>query len=387
MKKIVTILSITLLFAACGGGANQSSTEIPEDLDGKKALLKSKKAELRALKDEIASLEAEIDELDPAAKEQKRVVVTTSDVPKENFTRYIDIQGTVTSDKTVNVSSETGGRIIKLNFEEGDNIRKGQLVATLDLENLQKQMDEVNKSLELAKEVYERQQRLWDQNIGSEIQLLQAKNNKERLEQTLETLKFQMTKANVYAPASGMVLSKMAKSGEVVSPGMPMITIMDLSTVKVVADIPENYLKTVRKGDLVTVNFPALEMERQGRISLIGSMINPANRTFQVEVKLSNGNRQLKPNLLAVMQIKDYESKDAVVLPSELIQQEVSGRSFVFIKETNDGGDFAKKVYVETGETTEGKTEILSGLTGEEELIVEGARLLAANQLIKIANN
>jgi RND family efflux transporter MFP subunit len=333
----------------------------------------------------VTQLENQIDSLTPASEKVKpRVLVSSAPVERKTFERFISIQSSVVADEIVSASSETGGRIIQLNVEEGNYVKRGQLVAKLDMESVDKQIAELETSLSLAVDIYERQKRLWDQNIGSEIQYLQAKNNKERIEKSLETVKFQLTKANVYAPISGVVDMVFLKPGEMTAPGTPIVQILSTGIVKVVADVPEKYLRNIKKGETVTVSFPALDMETKAKVSEIGRTINPGNRTFKVEVSVPNNNGVLKPNLLASMLLNDFTEKDVVVIPIELVQQEVSGRSYVFIKGENEDGAYAKKVMVETGESYEGNIIITSGLEGGEEIIVNGARGLANNELIKI---
>ncbi len=382
MKYFSLLLLTVFLATAC-----QPSAEESNDLESKQALLKEKQKELKALTKVIGKLEHEIDSLDPNSKKEKpRTLVTSQNVEQKDFIRFIDIQANVQSDDVVMASSETGGRLTSVTAKEGVYVKRGQLIAKVDMESVNKQIDELNKSLELAKDVYERQKRLWDQNIGSEIQFLQAKNNKERLEKSLETASFQLTKANVYAPISGVVDMVFAKTGEMAGPGSPIVQITSTGLVKVVADVPEKYLRDVKRGEMVTLKFPSLERETRAKVSLLGSSINPSNRTFKVEVKVPNRDGLLKPNLLASMMLNDFTQKNAVVIPLELVQQEVSGRSFVYIKGSNEEGAIAEKVIVETGESYEGEIIITSGLKGGEELIVEGARGLATNELIKIVN-
>lgn len=378
MKQSTLIFSITLFLIACGGGEKPA----PTDLTGKKALLVEKEAALNALQKEVATLKAEIEKIEPP-KEKKRRLVTTIPVAKKDFQHFVDIQGTVQSDDFVNVTSEVPGRIMQMNLKEGQNVRRGQLVATLDMEQVDKQIAELNKSLELAKDVYERQKRLWDQDIGSEMQFLQAKNSKERLEKSLETVQFQQTKAKVYAPISGVVEMVNLKSGEVAAPGVPIVQILNTNKVKVVAAVPENYLQAVKKGEEVTIQFPALNMEKKARISRIGTTINPANRTFEVEVDLPNGKGLFKPNLLAQMLINDISIKDAVTIPLVLLQQDVSGKSFVYVVEKTEDGDAAKKVFVETGDSYKDDIVVTKGLTGNEILIGEGSRGIAEGELIR----
>ncbi|MFK7810236.1 MAG: efflux RND transporter periplasmic adaptor subunit [Saprospiraceae bacterium] len=380
MKNILSILAVVLIFTACG---SETKTEWPADLAGKKTLLREKKAELKSMQSEIDSLMAQIEKLD-TKQEKKRRLVTTQGIKKQDFNRFVDMQGTVESGEAVMASSETGGRITQLNVEEGQFVSKGKLIARVDMESVNKQIAEMETSLGLLVDVYERQQRLWDQKIGSELQLLKAKNDKERVEKSLETARFQLTKANVYAPISGVVDMVFLKSGEMAGPGSPIVQILDTRTVKVVANLPENYLGVIKKGEQVTVKFPAIGEERKARVSLIGRTINPANRTFEVEVELNNKKGVLKPNLLALMMINDYSKKDAIILPLVVVQQDVSGKSFVYVNEKGDEGPMAKKVYLETGESYEGNIIITEGLKGDEEIIVDGARGLSNGDLIKI---
>jgi RND family efflux transporter MFP subunit len=382
MKKItILLLPIALLLAACGGTAPHP--KMPEDLAGKKALLKEKQAALQTLRSEIAQLEEEIAALDPTSSE-KRQLVTTLPVSKKTFNHYVEIQATVQSDQLVNVSSETGGRILEVSVVEGQTVSKGQLIARVDLEQLEKQIAEVETSLQLANEVYERQQRLWDQNVGSEIQLLQAKNSVDRLNKSLETLRYQLKKEAIYAPISGVVERAILKAGEIAGPGAPILQILNTKNVKVVADVPETYLRSVRKGETVTVQFPSLDLEQQARVSLIGAVINPNNRTFPVEVDLNNANGLLKPNLLAIMLINDFSEKDAIAIPIELVQQEIGGKDYVFVQKDSPQGPVAQKVYVTTGKSYRGEILITQGLNGDEVLIDQGARNISDQDLLQI---
>ena len=379
MKNILSLFFITALLFAC----SQSNGTYPEDLAGKKALLKVKKAEMAEIKSLVDQLNREIRDLDPSF-EKKVSLVTVEPVHQKDFRRYIEIQGIIVSDDVVNVSAETMGRIVALNVKEGQSVRRGQLVAKLDLESLQKQINEIQTSLDLANTVYDRQKRLWDQNIGSEIQYLEAKNNKERLEKSLETLQFQLTKANIYAPISGVIDKEFSKAGEMASPGQPIVQILNTNKVKVVADVPESYLGIIKKRDWVDIHFPALNDSIKAQISQIGRTIDPANRTFKVEVATQNRSGLLKPNLLAEMLVNDLTIKNALVIPLDIVQEEVSGRKYVYVKSNSEEGDIAKKVYLETGESYLSEIVVESGLSGDEQLIIEGAKDLSENALIQI---
>lgn len=383
MKNLTRLLLLTFLLAACSN-ASQTEEEIPSDLEGKKSLLREKRAQLQELTTEIAQLEEDIAELDPSISAQQKRLVTTTAIEKKDFQHFAEIQGSVEADDFIDVTSETAGILLEMPWKEGDYIKKGQLVGRLDLEQLNKQIAEVEKSLELANIVYERQSRLWEQNIGSEMQYLEAKNNKERLEKTKETLEFQLTKSQIHSPASGVVENVVRKAGELASPGAPIIQILNTSRLKVVADVPENLLRSVKRGDLVTVQYPAINEEQQARVSRIGRTIDEANRTFEVEVNVGNYKGLLKPNLLAIMLINDYTNEDAIIVPLDAVQQEVGGKKFVFVTEKSEDGPVAKKVYVQTGESYRGEIVITSGLNGDETLILDGSRGLANNEPVQV---
>ncbi len=378
----ILYLSIAFLFSC----QNNGNGEYPQDLDGKKALLVAKKESLDVLESEIAQLTEEIAALDPSLKEKARLVSSLTLIP-QSFERYIKIQGSVIADEVVNVVSEVPGRILDVTVQEGDAVEKGMLIATLDLESINRQITEVQTALTLANDVYERQSRLWSQNIGSEIQYLEAKNNKERLEKNLETLSFQLSKSKIYAPISGIVDREVTKAGELASPGAPIVQILNVYKVKVEADLPERYLKIVRTGQPVQLTFPSIDLEFPGRINLLGRTIDPANRTLKLEIGIQGRSRLLKPNLLTEIKLKELTIKDAIVVPVEFILQEVNGREFVYL--VNDSGEEtrAKKVYIESGEAYEGMIAINEGLTDGDRLVTKGSRNISDGELIQIVNN
>jgi len=380
MKKstVLICLLMPIFFFSC-------AEEGPLDLDGWQKLLKEKKAELRSIQKEIDIAQFKIDSLDNKPKEIKKTLVTATEVERKSFSKYVNVLASVISDDLAYASSETGGRILDLKVKEGEYVKRDQLIATVDLESINKGMDEIQKSLELATTLYEKQKRLWDQGIGTEVQFLQAKNNKERIEQSLKTMQYNLTKSNVYAPLGGVVDRVFLKTGEMAGPGSPIIQIMNTYNVKVVADVPENYLAKVRRGQRVKVNFPTINRQISSNVSEIGRGIDPSNRTFKVEVNATNSSGFLKPNLLAEMLFVDYSIKDAVVVPQDIIQQEIGGKDYIFISSVDTIGNFlAKKVYVETGESYQGETIVTSGLEGGEQLILEGSLDLTDTELIDI---
>jgi RND family efflux transporter MFP subunit len=380
MKRILILWVVGIFIISCKPTAEEG---MPAGLSAKKALLKEKKTELKELTAYISEITDSIKAQDPAFEEKRRLV-SVSPVSKKEFNRYVSVQGLVMSDDVVNATAEVPGRITKLYVKEGQSVKKGQLIARLDLESVQKQINELETSLSLATTVFDRQKRLWDQNIGSEIQYLEAKNNKERLEKSLETLSFQLSKASIYSPISGVVDRELIKQGEIASPGMPIVVILNTRNVKVVADVSESFLGVVNKKDKVQIIFPALNREIEENISLIGRTIDPANRTFTIEVNTKNQDGLLKPNLLAELRFKELSIKDAIVIPLDVILQEVSGKEYVFIKQDSDNGPIASKKYVQRGESYLSEVVITEGLSGDEEIIIDGNRLLTNNEPIQI---
>ncbi len=379
MNKLIFIfLSLTFFTLAC-----EPKNENPNDLDGKKELLIAKNAELKKLKTEIDSLEAQIAALSPV-KEKKRKPISLDTIRLQEFKRYVDVQASVQSSDYVNISSETGGRILMINAKEGQSVRKGQLIATLDLEAIEKQIQELEVSQSLANTVYERQKRLWDQNIGSEIQFLEAKNNKERLEKTIESLKLQLSKRNVYAPISGVIDREFVKQGEMTSPGMPLAQILNARKLKVVADVTEKYLGQVKRGDKVKIFFPAINKEIEQKITLIGRSIDPTNRTFKIEIDTPNPDGVLKPNLLADVSFNDFSQKEAIVVPISLLQEEVSGDQYMFIASKENGELVARKKVVEISESYNGNVIVTKGLNPDDLIILEGARSITDGEYLQV---
>lgn len=379
MKNILILMSVILL-ASCGASTYQDDASVEELSE----LIKEKEKQVIVLKTEIDSIKRQITKLDPDffRKEIKSLEVIT--VKAEDFKSYYEVQGLINADEEVVISSEIPGRLTSLNIELGSNVSKGQLIGTVDTEATEKQIEELRKSIELANDVYDRQKRLWDQNIGSEIQYLQAKNNKERLEKSLVSAQTALKKSKIYAPMSGSIALLMAEKGEVVAPGVPIARMMSTSRVKLVGDVPEKFVRNVKKNDKVLVKVPTLDYSNEAAVSRIGNYIHPNNRTFEVEVKLGNPGSILKPNLLALMYINDYTAKNAIVLDQNLVQQDISGEYFVFTVKEDNGKFKVEKRIVEMGRTYEGRVEIKSGIAENDKVIKSGISYLAEDQEIKI---
>lgn len=384
MKQFLFILLTSgLLLAACSN-PDGSGKSIPESPAEQRALLQQKKEQLQLLQEEITKLEDLLGVEAGKAADGDAKLVTTLKLEKTLFRRFSEIQGNVTPVKSNTISSETGGRLIRIAVREGDVVKAGQLLATVDMEPIQKQLQELETSMELATDVYNRQKRLWEQKIGSEMQYLQAKNTKERLEKSMESLKSQLKKANIYAPISGVIEELINEQGDVAAPGMPIMHLINTTNLKVVAEVPERYVGTVKQNDNVKIKVPALSMEQEAKIALIGKVVHTTNRTFKLETTLDNRQGLLKPNLLALVYIEDYREPNALVISVDLVQEEVGGKKFVFIAAKDGELQRAKKVYVTTGESYDNQIVIKEGLNPGDEIIVLGSRGLNDNALLEV---
>ncbi len=370
--KFLTLIGLVFLAFSC---------EPKDEIAEKRAQLEDLKSQSNELTTSIAELEAELMKLDPdfAKQNQKSILITTSKVRKGEFDHYVEVTGSVLSKKNVVISAETAGRILEVPVLEGMRVTKGTVLARIDAESIERSIDELENSLDLAKTLFEKQERLWKQQIGTEVQYLEAKNRKEGLERSLASARTNLDKAIIRAPFSGTIESVEVRLGELVQPGMGMFQFVGESDLFIEADISESYIGVLSKGDSVDVNFPSINEEIQTRVSSVGAIINPNNRTFKVEVYLPNMSL-VKPNMITVLKILDYQSTDAVIVPSYLILSDNRG-DYVFIVE---GGKALKK-YVERGKTFDKETEILTGLNGTETLVDKGFREVGDNFNVTIA--
>ncbi|NVJ85278.1 MAG: efflux RND transporter periplasmic adaptor subunit [Algoriphagus sp.] len=375
MKTILRFLPITLVVVLSFGCAEDESVE------AKKAKLEELKTQVIELNGTIRDLEAELMQLDPefAKQNQKSVLITTADTRKERFEHFVEVTGSVLSKKNVSISAETAGQVLEIPAMEGMRVTKGQILARIDSEVIQRNIDELENSLSLATTLFEKQKRLWEQEIGTEVQYLEAKNRKEGLERSLASLKTQLDKTMVKAPFDGTVETVTVRLGELVQPGSPMFQFVGESDLFIEADISESYVGVLGKGDSVKVSFPSIGEVIESRVSAVGAIINPNNRTFKVEVFLPKLDL-VKPNMLAILDIKDYENEEAVVVPSKLILSDNRG-DYVFV--VREGK--AIKTYVQRGKTFQQQTEILEGLSGDEKLVDKGFREVGDNFNVTIA--
>ena len=377
MKNTLKFLTLSLLLSGMYSCAQQQ-----DELSAMKSQLDEFKSESAELKIKIQELEDEISRQDPDFRKNQRksVLVTTLNPDKGKFEHFVEVTGSVLSKKNVNISAEVSGRVKEIVTREGMSVRKGQVIARVDAESVQRSLEEIQTQLELAKVLFEKQERLWNQQIGTEIQYLEAKNRKETLEKNLASLELQKDRSTIEAPFNGTVEELIVRVGELVQPGSPVASFVGEDDLFIEGDISERYVGILNKGDSVSINFPSINKNLKTKVTAVGKIINPDNRTFKIEVYLPKM-EMVKPNMISVLNIQDYSADDAVVIPSYLILKDNRG-SYVFIVEEG----VAHKKYVERGMTYDGETEILEGLDGSEVLIDKGFREVGDNFSVDISS-
>lgn len=349
------------------------------ELEEKKARLSQLREEAAATAKEIKSLEADLIKLQGKQEEQKVKTIGVSPLMPSVFRHFVSVQGSLEAEENLMVSSKMPGTVKAIRVKQGDLVREGQIVAVLDDEILRKSIEEVESGLDQINVMYEKQKALWDQKIGTEMQYLNLKNQKESLEKKLSTLKSQRDQAFVTAPFSGVIDEVFAKVGSPASPGVPLLTLVNTQKVKAVAKVPDSYVAFVKNGDQVQVQFPDLNKTVNARVSYVGRIVDPLSRTFKIEVELPGGNPELKPNLLALININDKTSENALVIEENIIQATEDGKT-VFVAGEKNGKKVAIQRKVTTGLSYNGKVEILSGLQPGDPLITSGYQDLADQQ-------
>lgn len=394
MQKIFTILvlaaSVTLV--SCGSGSTEANS-------GAAAEQKAKLAELKKQKDgidaEIAKLEAEIEKLDPAsAKPDNAKLVSLTAVAPETFTHYIDLQGKIESENISFVTPRGGGGQVKAVYiKRGDVVKKGQLILKLD-DALQRQsviaaeqgLETLKTQLSFAKTLYQKQKNLWEQNIGTEVQLITAKNNVETLENQLKSAeeqvklsREQLAFTSVYSDVSGVAEDVNIRVGEIFA-GLGQIKIVNTSNLKVTTEVPENYIDRVNNGTRLKITLPDINKTVEAKISVSGKIINPISRSFFIEARMPN-DKDFRPNQIAMVQIQDYSINNAITVPVNTLQNDEKGK-YVMVAVKENGKMIAKKKIVTVGEFYGDKMEIKSGLQTGDMVITEGYQSLYDGQVI-----
>jgi RND family efflux transporter MFP subunit len=368
-------LAGTLLLASCGGGDS-----------------KDPKAELAKLKKEQAATQAKITELEAKtgagaeAAAANITPVSVMSVQPESFKSYLEVQGRVDFDQNATVGARAAGSLTSIRVQRGDRVSKGQVLATVDASILDANIAELRTRMDLAKTVYEKQKGLWDQQIGTEIQFLQAKNNYQALQRNLATLNQQRSLYNVVAPFAGSVDEVLPKLGEITAPGSPVVRLTSGSGGKILADVSEAYGNSIKAGDNAIVTIPDLGGEEiPATVRVVSRSINATSRTFTVELRLKGSKAaDLRPNMVATVRIQNYDRQNATVIPVDLVQKDEQN-SYVYVVGQEGGKAVAKKRVIQTGNAYNGKIEVTSGLKTGDQVISAGYQNLNEGQVVSVA--
>lgn len=362
MKNLIFV-GITLFLAACGGKTTDKKVE-----------LETLKKERIAIDSKIAALEAEVGTV-KAAEDVKNVSIL--EVQESVFSNYLEVQGRIDAEDNVQVSPEAQGVVTAVYVSVGQNVGRGQILAQIDDKVLRQNISEMQTQLNLANTLFQRQKNLWDQKIGTEMQYINARSQKEAAERRIATLRSQIAMYKIKAPISGTIDAMDMKVGSVASPGMSSIRIINASKLKAKALVAESYAGRVSQGDNVQVILPDVPDSINTKISFASKTIDPVSRSFNVEIKLP-ANSRYRPNMLSILKIIDYKNDKALVVPVNAIQKAENG-DYMFISENGK----AKRVNIQTGKVSGGRAEILSGLKAGDKVIVAGMDGLSEGDIVK----
>lgn len=377
MKKLIYIIIAVVFVSACT--ENKQST-----LDNKKKDLIKFNEQLEELKSKISSLEKEIILLDTAKSISKPKLVSVEPLKSSYFKHFIDIQGNIESLDNVMVGSTMGGQVVKVNVKEGDVVSAGQVLAETDSRIARESLAQLETNYQFAKTTFERQQRLWDQKIGSEIQYLQAKTQFEGAEKSKASLQAQLDMSRIKSPINGVIDMVGIKMGEVAPPGIGVFRVVNTNRMKLVARLADSYLSYVKPNDPVQVVIRETGDTINANITFISKSVNLMNRTFTIEADLKNLPASVRPNMIANVSINDKNLENALVINSNIVQRDQTGQNFVLVSETQNGTMTAKKKMVKIGLIYRDKVVIEDGLKVGEKIITTGYQEAADGQTLLI---
>ena len=389
MKNTYLLILITVFLNSCSNKKQLSLEEVLVTNDVE--LLKSRKSEIDAKLEELSlDLDQLNNKLSILNKDRNTPLITTITTSEQKFNHFIELQGNVKTKQNVLVYPEMPGILNKVYVKEGQKVIKDEILATIDDGGLSQQLLLLKSNEQLAKTTFERQKRLWDQQIGSEIQYLQAKTSYNSQKNATRQLKKQLGKFTIRAPFSGIIDNVFKEKGTVVAPGpaAEIFRIINLSNMYIETDVPESYISSIKKNKMVEVNFPILGRSYDTSIRQVGNFINPSNRTFRIEVGIPNLDGEIKPNLTAKLRLNDYSNSNAILIPQSIISENAKGQQFIYVVKDNKEKNqvYAERLVIETGKTTGDFIEVTKNLDANVEVILEGARSVNNGQVVKVIN-
>jgi membrane fusion protein (multidrug efflux system) len=362
----LSILLIFPVFALLIQGC--STNDGSDEKEAKKEQLENYQEELKELQKKIATLEAELNTGTPS----NAVNVETSTLQPVTFEQFIEASGIVSTDQNIIVSPETPGIIQSISITEGDEVKKGQILARLNTESLKQGIEEIKVNLKLATTLFERRKNLWEQNIGSEVEYLQAESNMMSLQRKLQGLEAQLDMAVVRAPISGIIDDLLQKQGEMSGPTIPFARIVNLEDVYITANVSEEYLNQINSGDSVRVTFPVLGTQKSATVFRTSAVIDPDSRTFSIRANLNNPDLSLQPNLMGEMKMRISRIPNALVVPSILVKKDFNGEFIFAVSEDESRTAVARKKYITSGIKDNNNTVVTKGLEKGTEIITKG---------------
>lgn len=390
MRKFTIISLFFALFFAVSCSEKKEERSLDNAIEsGDISELKSIKAELSKKQHDLMSqlelVSKEIAKLDTA---KSAPLVSTLEIKPQTFKHYIEVQASFDTERNVLLFAEYNGTLTDVLVNEGQKVNKGQLLAKIDDGGLSQQLLQAEVQAELSKTTFERQENLWKQDIGSEMQYLQAKTNYEAQQRMVEQLRKQLGKTRIEAPYAGIVDEIMIEEGNMVGPAVGgVIRLINLDRMYAKADIPEAYISSVKKGKKVDVYIPVLQDTLEAEISQVNNFINPENRTFKIEARVENKDWEIKPNMNSKLRIADYEADSTMLIPKNVISEDAEGRKYIFIAADQKGNmATAKKQFVELGLSEGNYYEVLKGITAGTNIIKDGARIVLDGQKVEILN-
>ena len=385
MRSILKLIVLSLIIVSCGGNKNESVDSLIAE--GNIEALKEKRSALNEEQRTAAMQVKKIDSVLELKSGNKNLPLVSTIVVKDTlFNHYLELQGSVETKQNIVISPEYNGLLERIYVKEGQRVNKGQLLAKIDDGGISQQLAQMETQLALAKTTFERRQRLWEQNIGSEIEYLQAKAQYEGQQNSVAQMRSQVGKTTIRAPFSGTIEDVIAEQGTVVASGQTQIMrLVSLEDMYIEAEIPEDYLTSVSENTPVTINFPILNKTVDSKVRQASNYISPTNRTFRIEVAVPNKDKSIKPNLTARLKINDYTSEKALLIPLSVISENADGEQYVYIAEREDT-PVAKRQIIETGRSQGQNIEVLSGLSNGDFVIKEGARTVKEGQELQIKN-
>ena len=388
MRNLFIILIISQVLIACSSDNKKSTEQLLQQADTDKlsAMKDSLQKEKAAINSQLKKISAKLESLNP---NKNLRLVEVEEASKENFKTFFNVQGDVTTDQNILLNAEFSGMIKNIYVEEGDVVNEGDIIARIDDAGLTERIDELKNRLSLAKTTYERRKRLWEKNIGSEIEYLQAETEYNSLKQNISQVRKELEKTALRAPFNGEIDDVLAEVGEMATPGAkPIVRLTSLEHLYIEASVPENYMGNIRKGTPVKVNSKASGISFETTIARVANTIRESNRSFRIRIDIPKDvDHQLKPNMVLKLTINNYDKDEAFVIPESILQENTSGEPYIFkVKEDDNDQLKADLTLVELGKSYNGEIEIIKGIRTGDKIVIEGAKGLRKDQEVKVKN-